>query len=89
MTTLPDFITASQVAQLLDMPNGNAFLWHRPRLEDMGFPLPLPWARNPMKWRADQVRHWIAGQGLPRAAEVVPLRVVGGNAMLLARAASR
>lgn len=85
--TLPVFITAARVAQLLDMASADAFLAQRPRLEDQGFPLPLPWSRRPLKWRADQVRAWIDRQGLPRAADVVPLRVVGGNAALLERAA--
>jgi hypothetical protein len=83
-----DFIPAAMVAQLLDLPNAEAFLYRREALEDQGFPLPVSWSRRPLKWRTDQVAAWINRQGLPRAAEVVPLRVVGGNARLLHLAGS-
>lgn len=82
-----DFIDAGDVARLLDLPSADAFLARRAALEDQGFPLPCPWSRRPLKWRADQVLAWRDRQGLPRAADVVPLRLVGGNAHQLMRAA--
>ncbi len=79
------FITAAQVAQLLELPNAHGFLRQRDDLENRGFPLPCPWSSRPLKWRRELVQGWIAGQGLPRAT-AQPLRLVGGNAALMARA---
>lgn len=86
--TPPDFIDAAGVAQLMGLPNADAFLWRRETLAAQGFPLPVSWSRRPLKWRTDQVMRWLDQQGLPRSAEVVPLRVVGGNARLLQLAGS-
>lgn len=79
------FITAAQVAQLLELANAWSFLRQRTDLENRGFPLPCPWSSRPLKWRRELVEGWIAVQGLPRALSQ-PLRLVGGNAALMARA---
>ncbi len=79
------FITAAQVAQLLELPNAHGFLRQRDDLEHRGFPVPCPWSSRPLKWRRELVQAWIANQGLPRAT-AQPLRLVGGNAALMARA---
>lgn len=82
------FITAAQVALLLDLPTAQSFLRQREDLEHRGFPLPCPWSLRPLKWRRDVVEAWIGGQGLPRMAPGPNLRLVGGSAALLAQAAT-
>jgi predicted DNA-binding transcriptional regulator AlpA len=69
------FLNSGEVAQLLDLSSGNAFLARRADLEEKGFPLPCAWSARPMKWRSEQVRAWIDRQGLPRA--------VGGKPQLV------
>lgn len=79
------FITAAQVAQLLELANAQSFLRQRDDLEICGFPLPCRWSSRPLKWRRDVVQAWIEAQGLPRAV-AQPLRLIGGTAALMARA---
>ena len=63
-TASAEFIEAPDVAALLDLPSGEAFLAKRRGLErDHGFPKPMVWSLRPMKWRADRVRAWIQEQG--------------------------
>ena len=73
--TLPDFITSSHVAQLLDLPSAASFLARREELEDLGFPQPVAWSHRPFKWRSDLVLAWRDRQGYPRA--------VGGKLQLV------
>lgn len=86
--TTPNFIDANALAARLDMP---AVVLRRRRLEleeHCGMPQPLPWARSPLKWRADQIDHWLSQCGLPRAAKVTvdPALVSSGKVRLLAEA---
>ncbi len=81
------FIDTAAVAVLLGQTPGN-FLRQRRALEDQaGFPLPMPHWQRPLKWRADQVRGWIAAQGRPR--EVSAPRPSGANVVLLDMARGR
>lgn len=80
------FLNSTEVAQLLDLPSGNAFLARRADLEEKGFPLPCTWSARPMKWRAEQVTGWIDRQGLPRAVGHKPQLVT--QDFYLQRAAS-
>lgn len=68
------FITAEEVAQLLELPNGNAFLRRRDELErDHDFPAPMPVPLRPMRWRASAVRGWLNAQGnAPTGAPTAP-----------------
>jgi hypothetical protein len=62
----PPFIRAPEVAGLIGLPDGPAFLRRRRDLEDRaGFPLPMPF-RVPLIWRRDQVESWLQAQGRPR-----------------------
>lgn len=57
MTSL--FVDAANVAALLEMPSGPAFLArHAALTRDHGFPAPLPWTRSPLKWRRADVIAW-------------------------------
>lgn len=58
------FITAEEVAQLLELANGNAFLRRREELERAHyFPAPMPVPQRPMRWRASAVSAWLDAQG--------------------------
>lgn len=85
----PIFITAEAVALRLGL-TPQAFLSKRLELEDHhGFPLPLPWWKRPLKYRADLVDHWIAAQGGPRmtmAPDIAPELLATGKVSLLAEA---
>ena len=88
MTATSNIITASEVAARMGMAPA-VLKRRRQELEERnGFPQPLPWALSPLKWRADQVEHWISQQGLPRQAEVVvdPALIRSGKVRLLAQA---
>lgn len=87
--TQPTFIDTAQVAILLGLPGPDAFLRRRIQLEDdHGFPLPLPHWRRPLKYRRDQVEHWLKGQGTPRNTEtpIDPALISAGKVALLAEA---
>ncbi len=78
----PDFITAEDVAQLVGLPSAQAFHNQRVRLTtDHGFPLPMPTAFRPLRWRRVEVLAWVSAQGLPKA-RVVPIPE-GTNVRLL------
>lgn len=83
--TLPPFITADQVAQIIGLDDGAAFLRQRLRLQlETLFPLPLPVQKRPMRWKRDEVQAWLDRQGLPvPPAPPVP---VASNVVLLAHA---
>lgn len=83
--TLPDFITAGAVAQIVGLDNAAAFLRRRAAMEtDLHFPQPMPLSRSPMRWRRDRVVHWVAEQGLPIAATAnLPPRPQGPNVVLM------
>jgi hypothetical protein len=84
--TIATFIDAKEVAQLLGLPDAAAFMRRRIYLEDFnGFPLPVPHWKRPVKYRADQVQHWLDGQGLPRAPEtdIDPALISSGKVHVL------
>lgn len=83
---LPMFITATQIAALLQLRDANAFLAKRATLvADHQFPEPMAFSARPLLWRTDQVTAWVARQGLPRpdAPPPAPLR---SNVVMLHRA---
>lgn len=58
------FITAGDVAEILEYPTPDAFLRRRAELEELhDFPPPAPLQARPLKWRRDAVEHWAARQG--------------------------
>lgn len=57
------FLDADEVASLLGMEGGAVFLRRRARLQDDGFPEPMPGHRRPLRWREDQVLAWIEASG--------------------------
>lgn len=80
------FITSEEVAVLLDLPDGPAFLRRREELEDEHrFPPPMPHSRRPLLWRDDQVKAWIETQGVP-AATGFAAAMTGSNVVLLEEA---
>jgi predicted DNA-binding transcriptional regulator AlpA len=85
--TPPDFIDTAAVAALLGLPP-SGFLARRAELiADHGFPQPMPYARNPLRWRRDMVLAWLQEQGLPLAAEAsLPPRQGGFKPVLIAEA---
>lgn len=63
--TNPIFIDAGEVAARLSISRA-LFLRQRDWMEtNLGFPVPVSWARSPMKWRANAIDTWILQQGLP------------------------
>lgn len=88
--TAPVFLDSEAVARRLGFGTTYAFLVRRRELEDQhGMPLPLPWWKRPLKWRADQIDHWISTQGAPRAAEaasIPPELLASGKVRMLAEA---
>lgn len=60
------FITSDRVAQLIGLPDSDAFLRQRARLErDHLFPLPMPTSRRPLRWKSDEICAWVERQGRP------------------------
>lgn len=60
------FITAAEVAELLEFPKATSFLGRRLALErDHGFPPPVCFTRSPLKWRRSDVVRWIDGTYQP------------------------
>jgi len=86
----PIFLDTEAVARRLGFDTATAFLRRRRMLEDEhGMPLPLPWWGRPLKWRADQIDHWISTQGAPRdadAPEIPPELLASGKVRMLAEA---
>lgn len=81
--TIPDFLDADQVARILGLTDGGAFLRRRDRLErETLFPPPLPITRRTLRWRADEVQAWLDRQGraLPQPLPPLPM---GSNVILL------
>jgi len=85
MTSQPPFIAADQVAQLIGMTNGRAFLRERARLEDDTlFPLPMPTTTNRnLRWRTDEVLAWRDRHGKPLALNIDPGLISSGKVHLL------
>lgn len=85
----PIFISSETVARRLGL-SPQVFLAKRRALEDShGFPLPLPWWKRPLKYRADQVDLWIEAQGGPRmtlAPDISPELLASGKVSLIAEA---
>ena len=64
-----DFIQADDVAGMIGLDDGAAFLRRRARLErDEGFPKPLPTSLRPLIWHRCQVEGWLSAQTNPRPA---------------------
>lgn len=83
------FITADEVAALLELDNASSFLRARQRLEDeTGFPTPMPLPLRPLKWRREAVEAWRAAQGLAPAQRLTQddIRRAGPNVILMAEA---
>jgi hypothetical protein len=83
------FIDAREIAQLLGLPDGAAFLRRRTDLEDHhGFPIPMPHWKRPIKYRRDQVMHWIDLHGTPKGEEpaIDPALIASGKVRMLAEA---
>lgn len=69
---MPPFITSEKVAEMIGLPDAQAFLRIRPRLErDHLFPLPMPTYRRTMRWRTDEVAAWVARNGRPCPPDVL------------------
>lgn len=83
------FITADAVAEMIGAASRQAFMRQRNELEtEHGFPLPMPSARRPLRWRRDQVAAWIEAQGRPQDVHAAAI-ARASNVHLLHRAASR
>lgn len=83
------FITADAVAEMIGAASTQAFMRQRTELEtEHGFPLPMPSARRPLRWRRDQVAAWIEAQGRPHNTHAAAI-ASAHNVHLLHRAATR
>lgn len=70
----PPFIQADDVAALIGLPDGAAFLRRRDRLErDSAFPRPMPTSQRPLIWRRDNVQAWVQSQGRADSAPTLPM----------------
>lgn len=68
---------ADEVATILGMASGPAFLRRRAVLEaDHGFPLPGAQSLRPMVWRREQVEYWAAAQSAPKGEDASPVPAV-------------
>lgn len=87
------FITAPEVARLLEYASAESFLRQRERLEsDHDFPPPAPLQSRPRKWRREAVELWKARAGHGAAdtpAPRAPIRVPAGSNVSLLAAARR
>lgn len=78
------FITARQVAQLLEFETTQQFRSRRDHLiRDLGFPRPVPFIRKPMKWRRDDVENWIAALNRPLANGALPFHAADHRKVVL------
>ncbi|MBW4710703.1 hypothetical protein KX928_23180 [Roseobacter sp. YSTF-M11] len=58
------FVDKEDVAQIIGLNSGTAFLRIRARLEqEHDFPLPLPTCQRPLRWRREEVAAWVTLQG--------------------------
>ena len=84
------FVTAADVAAILEYPSASAFLRRRLDLEHLhGFPPPAPLSDRPLKWRREAVEEWRDRQGLPEDEDIGPALEHGlasGTVALLAAA---
>lgn len=90
----PIFVDATAVAQMLGLPDADAFLRRRIQLEDAhGFPLSLPHWRRPLKYRREDVQAWLDRQGKPKAEadppRIAPELLATGKVSLLSMARAR
>lgn len=84
---MADFIQANDVAELIGLPDGAAFLRRRDTLErDHGFPPPMPTSARPLIWRRARVAAWVEAQGRPEPQHPAHLPA---NVHLLQQAARR
>lgn len=87
LDALPVFLTTDQVANVLGLDSGAAFLRQRPRLEtETLFPLAMPHARRPFRWRADEVLAWVDRHGRPAMPGVAPELIATGKVVMLEKA---
>jgi predicted DNA-binding transcriptional regulator AlpA len=55
------FISAAEVAAMMEFTGPAGFLTRRARLEAIGFPPPVPFVTRPLKWRRAAVQAWLDG----------------------------
>lgn len=88
-----DFIQADDVAELIGLADGAAFLRRRPRLErDTGFPRPLPTSQRPLIWSRARVTAWLShvtSAQADRDAQIIGGPPMAVNVHLLELAARR
>lgn len=78
------FIQAPEVAAMIGLPSGFAFLMKRARLQSEHlFPLPMPHSQRPLRWKADEVQAWVQRNGNPTAAGIDPEAIASGKVVLL------
>ncbi len=59
-----EFIDKDEVAQMIGLPDGRAFLRQRARLEtEAGFPAPMPTTPLPRFWRRSAIAAWLETAG--------------------------
>lgn len=83
------FIDTAEVADMLGLPSSQAFLIRRTDLEDHhGFPIPMPHWKRPLKYRRDQIEHWIEMNGTPKGEDpaIDPALIASGKVRMLAEA---
>lgn len=72
------FITAHDVADMLEFQSAAQFLTRRAALErDQGFPTPVVFCQRPLKWRRTDVQSWLDGAYLP--PDIDAARPVSGD----------
>lgn len=82
--SLPLFLSSDQVASVIGLPDGGAFLRIRPRLErENFFPPPMPTSRRPMRWRQDEVTAWLDRMGRPAGPYIDPEDIATGRVVML------
>lgn len=87
LDALPLFLTTDQVATVIGLDSGAAFLRQRGRLEtETLFPLAMPHARRPFRWKADEVLAWVDRHGRPAAPDVAPELIATGKVVMLEKA---
>ena len=61
-----DYIQADEVAALIGLDDGAAFLRRRARLErEAQFPKPMPTSLRPLLWQRARIEGWLTAQDAP------------------------
>ena len=55
-------ITSGDIAEMMGLQNGQAFMARRAKLEAVGFPKPVFWSQKPYLWKRPEVEFWIDHQ---------------------------